>query len=110
MKKIKLTLVSLSTLILPIITFAQVPSSNPPVNAINGINGLVSAIENFMWVIFGGIAVVMFVVAGILFLTAQGQPEKIQAARSALIWGVAGVVVAILAYSIILIVRTAIGA
>lgn len=100
MNKIKIALISLSTLFLPIVAFAQ-----PPVT-IGSLQGLVNVIENFIWIIFGAIAVVMFVIAGIYFLTAGGEPEKIQKARSAFIWGVAGVVVAIIAYSIIAIVST----
>ena len=103
-KKTLINLLSLSilaTLALPAIAFAQ------PTVTIGSITGLVSVVERFMWIIFGGIAVIMFVVAGILFLTAQGDPEKVQAARSAFIWGIAGVVVAIIAYSIIAIVTSA---
>jgi hypothetical protein len=62
-----------------------------------------------MWIIFGGIAVIAFVVSGILFLTAGGAPEKVATARNAAIWGIAGVVVGILAYSILAIVGTALG-
>lgn len=54
--------------------------------------------------IFGGVAVICFLIAGVLFLTAKGEPEKIKQARSAIYWGVAGVVVGILAFSIIAIV------
>jgi len=56
--------------------------------------------------VFTIIAVVCFVIAGVLFLTAQGSPEKIQAARNAFLWGVAGVVVGVLAFTIISIVKS----
>ena len=88
---------------LPVLAFAQ------PAVQIGSIYALVTQIERLMWIVFGGIAVIMFVVAGIQFLTAGGQPEKIQAARSSLIWGIAGVVVAIVAYSIIAIVSSVLG-
>lgn len=54
--------------------------------------------------IFGCVAVICFVMAGVMFLTAQGQPEKLQQARSAVFWGVGGVIVGIVAFSIIAIV------
>jgi FtsH-binding integral membrane protein len=63
-------------------------------------------ILNSLWIIFTAIAVIMFVIAGITFLTANGSPEKLTQARSALIWGVVGVVVGIVAYSIITIVSS----
>jgi hypothetical protein len=65
---------------------------------------MIHGIEMAAGLIFGAVAVISFVIAGILFLTANGEPEKIKTARSAVIWGIAGVVVGILAFSIIAIV------
>ena len=66
--------------------------------------GILQSAETAVWIIFTGIVVVCFVVAGILLLTAGGQPEKLQSAKSAVIWGVAGIIVGILAYSILAII------
>lgn len=68
------------------------------------IIGIGVAILNIVWVVFTIIAVISFVVSGILFLTAQGNAEKLKVARASVIWGVAGIVVAILAFSIINII------
>ena len=100
MTKTQIVLTTLSILLLPVLAFAQ-----PPV-AIDSLDAIVIAIQRVIWVVFGLIAVIAFVSAGILFLTASGQPEKVQAARSAFIWGVVGVVVGIVAYSIIAIVSS----
>jgi hypothetical protein len=115
MKKIKITLASVGALLLPVIAFAQTTTTtggldvqnNAPGVSIADLPTLVGKLEGFMWVIFGAIAVISFVVAGILFLTAGGAPEKVQAARAAAIWGIAGVVVGILAYSILAIIGAA---
>ena len=114
MKKITLGilgLISLSALLLPVAASAVLTGQVPPVSGatVASIGDLVTKIETFMWVVFGGIAVICFVVAGILFLVAGGDPEKVQKARSAFIWGVAGVVVGIIAYSILAIVGSAMG-
>lgn len=69
---------------------------------------LIHKIENLMGLIFGAVAVIAFVVAGILLLTAGGQPEKVQTARQAFIWGVVGVIVGIIAFSIVAIVGSVI--
>ncbi len=108
MKKLTIALVSLSVLVLPVMALAQ--GMNPP----NGVNSgapvvgnfaqIIADIENTAAMVFGAIAVIMFVIAGVYFLTAGGEPEKIQKARQSLIWGVAGVVVGIIAFSIIAIV------
>lgn len=102
MQKIKLTLALIGASVLPFMASALPPG----VPSISGLTQIVVYIENALWIIFGLIAVICFVYAAILFLTAGGQPEKIQSARSAFIWGIAGVVVGIVAYSIIAIVST----
>lgn len=106
MNKIKLSLVSLSTLLLPVLASAQVvdvhPTGIPGVSG--GLPGVITSIENAAATVFGAIAVISFIIAGILFLTSQGAADKITAARQAFIWGIAGVVVGILAFSIIAII------
>jgi len=106
MKKIKLTLASLSTLLLPVIAFAQMEQIAPggPGTSVGSLQQLIHSIENAVGLVFGGLAVIMFVFAGIQFLTARGEPEKVQGARSSFLWGIAGVVVGIIAFSIIAIV------
>ena len=102
MTKTKIALISLSAMLLPVLAFAQ------PSVSISSLDSIVASIERALWIVFGAIAVICFVMAGILFLTAGGAPEKVQAARSAFIWGVAGVIVGIVAYSIIAIVSSVI--
>jgi len=99
-KKTLLTLALLGLVAVPFFASAQ------PAVTIGSISQLITKLESAIWTIFGGLAVVMFVVAGIMFLTAQGDPEKVKGARNAFIWGVAGIVVAIMAYSIIAIVSS----
>ncbi len=59
--------------------------------------------------LFSGLIIIMFVYAGFLFLTAQGDPTKIATARKVVIWGIVGVVVAFLSYSIVGFITTIIG-
>ena len=88
MNKITLSSILTTALALPIAALAIDPYTPPGQASIQDLPGLINQITTIMWVVFGGIAVIMFVTAGILFLTAMGQPEKVQAARSAFIWGV----------------------
>jgi len=100
MSKIKTSLILFSFLLIPVLVFAQ------PGVYITSLTQVVNFIQRALWVIFGGLSVVAFVIAGMLFLFAQGDPEKVKVARTAFIWGVVGVVVGILAYSILAIVTT----
>lgn len=68
------------------------------------LNGLFTGILAILWPIAAGICVVMLIVAGILFITANGDPGQVKKARDAVIWSVVGLVVAILAFSIISVV------
>lgn len=106
MKKIKLTFVALSILLLPVMALAQMEQNAPggPGTSIGSLQQVIHDIENAAGLVFGAIAVICFIIAGVLFLTAGGVPEKVQAARSAFMWGIAGVVVGILAFSIIAVV------
>lgn len=101
MKKIVVSLILLTVLLAPALAFAQ------PGVTIGSIEQLVNAIKRPLWIVFGLIALIAFVVAGILFLTASGDPDKIKTARTAFLWGIVGVVVGIVAYSIVTIIETA---
>jgi hypothetical protein len=103
MKKIALTLISIGAVVLPVLALAQIGGAPPTITT--DLTGLGNKIANAVWIVFTIIAVICFVIAGILFLTAQGNPEKIQAARSAFLWGIVGVVVGILAFTIITVVK-----
>jgi len=99
-KKILISILSVVLILPSSVAFAQLHSYG------NGISlpDLMNSITNLVGFVFGGIVVVMFVAAAILFLTAQGDPAKIKIAKDAFIWGVAGVVVGLIAFSIIAII------
>lgn len=80
--------------------FAQLHSYGPAMD----IGTIVDGIVGHLWVLFVGIAIACFLLAGVTFLTANGAPEKINTAKMAVLWGVVGVVVGIISYSIVLIV------
>lgn len=58
-------------------------------------------IADMVWYVFAGLAIIMFLIAGIKFLTAQGDVKKVSEARQAVIWGIVGVIVGLLAGGII---------
>lgn len=71
------------------------------------LDTIISSTKTIIWTVFLLLVVICFIVAGILFLTAGGAPEKISTARSSFMWGVVGIIVAIVAYSIVTIVGLA---
>ena len=103
-KRILPTVALVTILALPVMVLADEPS--PPTT----LEGLIDAIKTPIWVIFGFIVLICFVYAGIIFLTAGGNPDKIEKARSAVMYGVVGVVVGIIAYGILAIITAILGA
>ncbi len=59
------------------------------------VNNLLSMV---VWPVFLGVIVIMFIWAGILYLTARGDPEKFKKANLAVVFAVIGIIVAILGY------------
>jgi len=98
-KKIAVSLATLSLIILPFAAMAYTAQPEPTATSFT-VTGIISKVVMNVWYVFAAIAVIMFVYAGVTFLTAGGAPEKIATARSAAIWGVVGVIVMILAYAI----------
>jgi len=105
----KIAIAVLVSAILPVLAFAQV-GGDPPTSFSPDLTSLGNTIVNAVWIVFTIMAIICFVFAAFLFLTSGGSPEKVQAARAAFLWGVAGVVVGILAYTIVGLVRGTIGA
>jgi len=95
-------LVLLLCLTLPSTTLAQF--TQPILGA--SLAGLFNAVLSFFWVIATVFAVVCFVISGIMFMTAMGDPNKVKVARNSVIFGAIGVAVAILAFSSVKIVES----
>ena len=98
-KKIAYT-ISSAGLIAPAMVLAYDPpaSTNLPDESITNI------ISNFMiWIlgIVGFLGVIGFAIAGILYLTAAGNEDRIETAKRAMLWSIVGIVVALLGVIII---------
>ena len=104
-KKIIASSVLTALMVLPSLALAFTPGNIPSSTSSLNINGLIDVVLNILWPIAVAFFIVMFVLAGFLFATAQGEPDKLGQARSAVIYGLVGVVVAVLAFSVVTIVR-----
>lgn len=102
--KIIVSMLLLAVVLTPVLASAAIP--NRPNANVSDLNDLYDQIGNLLWQIVAIIALVLFVIAGIQFMTAQGDPTKVASARLFVLWGVVGIVVAILAYSIVTIAGT----
>jgi len=62
---------------------------------------LLEAIIDFIFYLALGIAPIMIIVAGFFFITAQGEPEKIQTAKRIILWVLIGLIVVFCAKGLI---------
>ena len=54
---------------------------------------LLEAIIDFIFYLALGITPIMIIVSGFFFITAQGEPEKIQTAKKIILWALIGLLV-----------------
>lgn len=88
---------------LPTFVFADDPSITPlPATSLSTLLGRV---KNAILAIAGTIVVICLIIAGLLFATAGGDKEKVTKARQWLFNAILGVIVILLANSIIIIIQ-----
>jgi len=104
MKRILSTLTLLSLVVLPAVAAA---ASEP--GEVSNIETILTRIRTAIWGAFVILAVIAFLYAAILYVTAGGDPEKVGKAKQATIFGIVGIVIALLGYSILAIVQTMMG-
>lgn len=62
---------------------------------VNSLSNIILGIMNFLLTAVGIIGVIGFAIAGILYLTAAGDEGKIKTAKSAMVFSIIGVIVAL---------------
>ena len=77
---------------------SQLLSEQGPVSTLLIIFDLVFRIVMYL---ASGLAVVFFIWAGILYITGKGKTEKGDIAKDRLVWGVVGLVIALISYALV---------
>jgi len=100
LKKTSIPLFSTTLIILPILTLAaETPT----------LQGMADAAVQTALYVASAIVVILWIVTGVLFLVAQGDPEKINVAKRSLIAAIVGTVIIIVAAGAINLVGSAFG-
>lgn len=71
-----------------------------PIPGANDLKTLIIAITTAVAGIIGAATIIMFVLSGIIFLTAAGSPERVNTAKACLLYAIIGTIVAISAGAI----------
>lgn len=95
-----LSLILLIVIFIPL-TVGAVTIDNPL--ASDSFADLIDAIINIIFMLAIAIAPIMFIVAGFYFITAAGEPEKIQIAKKMILWTLIGLLVVMSAKGIIML-------
>lgn len=69
-------------------------------------NALILAIVNIIFTIALALAPLMIIIAGFYFMTAAGDPAKIQTAKQIILWTLIGLLIILLSRGIITLFRT----
>jgi len=119
MRKIIIALILISIAVLPQAALALTATTEAPVTGGSGftfepplgrltIQDVIGRIIYAILGIVGSIALLMFIIGGVMWMTAAGDSEKITKAKNILIWSILGLVVIFAAFGITRFVLTAI--
>ncbi len=100
--KIKKIAYSIPTAVLvaPVMVLAYEPPANTTLPG-GSLTQIISNIMTWLLTIVGFLGIIGFAIAGILYLTAAGDEDRIATARRAMTWSIVGVIVALLGVVII---------
>lgn len=77
------------------------PSGMPGSGENNGLMDIVKNIINAAIGLVGVAAVIMMIIGGVSFITSQGDANKVTKAHNTILYGVVGLIVALLAFAIV---------
>ncbi len=87
--------VASTTLTFPALALAQFSAPAGTGLPVNSVYDIISGIMFWLLAIVGIVGVIGFAIAGILYLTAAGDDSRIQQAKSAMLYSIIGVIVAL---------------
>ena len=65
------------------------------------LEGTLQKIVTFIFALMGIVAVFVIIYAGFMMMTSSGDPGKVKKGKDTILWGIIGLIVAILAYAIV---------
>ena len=109
MNKLTLKLGAAAVAFMPAVALAADPKfKNPPstiVTSKGDLLGLLGTVRDWFYTIFLVVAVIFLIMAAFQYLTAAGDPERIKKAKTALIYSIVAIAIALLAGGITAVVK-----
>lgn len=85
----------------------QISGSGSQTGASTDVKGPIGGALNAVFGLIGIIAVIMIIIGGVRYATSQGDPGKVKSGKSAIMYGIIGLIIALLAFAIVNFVMSA---
>jgi len=85
-------------------TYIKTGGDAVPTNAKTSSSGFMNTVGKAIEIVFGLLgllAVIMIIYGGFLFMTSAGNPEKVKKGKSTILYGLVGLIIALLAFVIV---------
>jgi flagellar basal body-associated protein FliL len=86
-------------------TGAQITILGLPQNLVDTIKTVINAILYLV----GFIAVIFLIIGGVQYMTAQGNPDSLEAAKKTILYAIIGIVIIVISWAIVFYVTTQFG-
>lgn len=105
------SIISVAALTAPFSAMAQFDLTAPGETGLQSTSIIVILQTGMRWLLFivGILAVIAFVIAGILYLTAAGDEDRVKTAKNTMVYAIIGVIVALLGLIILTAINTWLG-
>ena len=80
---------------------AAIPGPNKTDAPETGLPALITTISNTILALVGVVAVLFLIVGGVQYITSAGNPDNVGKAKNTILYGIIGVIFAILSYAIV---------
>lgn len=90
---------------LPVAALA-IPGPTQPNQVPSNLPTAITTVSNTILMIIGVIAVLFLIIGGFQYVTSAGSPDSIGKAKSTILYGILGLIFAILAYAIVSFITT----
>lgn len=99
-QKIGARIVSVAILTMPLTALAQWGSADLGRSGLasTSVSALIINAMNWLLYILGFLAIIGFVISGILYLTAYGEEKQIERAKTAMLYSIVGILVALVGF------------
>ncbi len=86
---------------MPVMGFAEIATELPEYDVMRTLDNIIQ----WLFVILLVVAVIFIVIGGLMYVTAQGDPEKVKKASQYVLYALIGVIVALLARGLVTLVQ-----